>query len=129
MKRLDASVVQERLPMSVGAVGGSPWYARALGMLTEAEAGAESAEQPATEPAPKAPAPLGALSLDDVSPRAKSNLVALARSLGVEPDTVLAHLSSGRSIRSLLSGATASGYGTSVPAPAATGGLAIDEYA
>jgi hypothetical protein len=106
--------------MSVDAVGGGPWYARALGALTDTRT--ESAEQPAPE------APQAALSLDDVSPRAKSNLLALAGSLGTEPETLLAHLSSGQSIRSLLAGAADPGYGTSL-APAPAGGLAIDEYA
>jgi hypothetical protein len=64
--------------------------------------------------------------VDDVtSQRAKTNLIALAGSLGVEPDALLAHVSSGRDIRSLLSGTAEAHYGASITPG---GGIAIDQY-
>ncbi len=111
-------------------------YARTLGISPEPRDGdverrtsasggePRSGGQPAAPAAEQTAAP-GAISTEDVtSPRAKSNLIALASSLGTDPDTLLAHVSSGQSIRTLTAGAEAR-YGGSV---APGGGIAIDQY-
>jgi hypothetical protein len=70
-----------------------------------------------------------AMSLEDVtSPRAQSNLALLASSLGTDPATLLAHVTSGQDVRSLLSRSGDAGYGTSI-ADSGIGGIAIDQYA
>jgi hypothetical protein len=123
--------------MTVSSVGAAQSYARALGTSAEPrESEAErrthsgAAEQ---DPAVATPsrggeqtAAPGGISADDVtSPRAKSNLIALAGSLGVDPDALLAHVSSGQNIRSLVSATAEARYGTSITPG---GGIAIDQY-
>ena len=120
--------------MTLNAVGAAQSYARSLGISaepreTEVERRRTSERDPDVAEAPRgrdeAPG-AGAISVDDVtSPRAKTNLMALAGSLGVDPDALLAHVSSGQSIRSLLSGGAEAEYGTSITPG---GGIAIDQY-
>ena len=71
----------------------------------------------------------GGTSLGGVgSARAQSNLSTLAAAMGLDPSTLLARLTSGQSLSSLLSAGGKAGYGTSV-ASAATGGVMVDQYA
>jgi hypothetical protein len=62
------------------------------------------------------------------SARAQSNLSALAGLLGTDPSTLIAQLSSGTDLSSMLSTGAGTGYGTSI-ANSNTGGIAVDEYA
>lgn len=123
--------------MSVSSVSAALSYAQSLGISPDPRDGdVEQRPAPpgrASAPATDAGAPTaadqtapGAISAEDVtSSRAKANLLALANSLGTDPDTLLAHLSSGQSIRSLVAAGGESGYGASI---APTGGIAIDQY-
>jgi hypothetical protein len=123
--------------MTLNAVGAAQSYARSIGVSAEprdneverrrASAGPEQDAGVDGAPRDRAEAAAsGAISADDVtSPRAKTNLIALAGSLGVEPDALLAHVSSGQNIRSLLSGTAEARYGTSITPG---GGIAIDQY-
>jgi hypothetical protein len=123
--------------MTLTAVGAAQSYARAIGV--SAEPRENEVERRRTSPGPEQDAgiadaarggeqtaPSGAISVEDVtSPRARTNLIALAGSLGVDPDTLLAHVSSGQSIRSLLPGTAEASYAPSI---APGGGIAIDQY-
>jgi hypothetical protein len=138
LTNLDANPVSERFTMSVSGVSAALSYARSLAISPEPRDGdvehrpaasgggsAPGAEAPAQTTAADQ-ATTGSISSEDVtSSRAKANLLALANSLGTDPDTLLAHLSSGQSIRSLAAAGGESGYGASI-APA--GGIAIDQY-
>jgi hypothetical protein len=118
--------------MNVSAVdrSASAWYARVLASLSEPRpapkpesSGGDQRLDPASVSG-EAP-----LSLETVrSHRAQSNLAQLAASLGTDPSTLLAKLTSGEDVRPLLSGTADAGYGTSI-AKSTTGGVAIDEYA
>ncbi len=117
--------------MTISGVGGSAWYARALDALSARD------ENVAREPGSTGgPGHLEATrgdqagaSLDEVtSSRAQSNLAVLATSLGTDPATLLAQITSGQDVRSLLSRTSDAGYGTSI-AKSTTGGIAIDQYA
>jgi hypothetical protein len=133
------SLAREMTPSPVNANAGAS-YARVLSNPIEADAerrrqsgGAGSDAPPpvarSDAPPPVATPPAGAMSLDDVtSPRAKSNLAALAESLGTDPATLLAQLTSGQDIRGRLSGGGEGGYGTTI-AKSTMSGLAIDQYA
>lgn len=70
----------------------------------------------------------GALLNGVTSVRAQSNLMSLASTLGTNPATLLAQLTSGQKFSSLLPAGAANGYATSM-ATSSTGGVAVDEYA
>jgi hypothetical protein len=120
--------------VTVNAVGGSPWYARALDALSGRPANVDALSGRPANLDPQSEAageqrPQASVSLDDVSsPRAQRNLERVASGLGMDPAALLAQLTSGQDARSLLSRAGDGGYGTSV-AQSTTGGLAIDQYA
>lgn len=128
--------------MTVGAVGGntSPLDGQATANesppadVEQRPDGALDTDTPAPAPATQAPPPgivsyQQGMSLDDVlSPRAQNNLATLAASLGIDPAKLLAHVTSGQSLTSLVSGDADSGYGTTI-AKSTGGGIAIDQYA
>ncbi len=62
------------------------------------------------------------------SVRAQSNLSSLANTLGTDPTTLLAQLSSGQDLSSLLSASSDAGYGTPI-LNSNTGGIVVDQYA
>jgi hypothetical protein len=70
----------------------------------------------------------GTVASTAASARAQSNLSALAGLLGTDPSTLIAQLSSGQGLSSMLSSGTGAGYGTPI-ANTNTGGIAVDEYA
>ena len=115
--------------MTLNAVGAAQSYARAIGeneverrrASTDPDAGADAAPSHGEQPTAA-----DAISVEDVtSARAKTNLIALAGNLGVDPGALLAHVSSGQSIKSLLSGGAEARYGASI---SPGGGIAIDQY-
>jgi hypothetical protein len=110
--------------VTVNPAGGSTWYARALDALSGRDATLERQRETAGD---KQGEP--AVSLDDVaSPRAQRNLERAATSLGMDPATLLAHVTSGQDVRALLSRTSDAGYGTPI-AKSTIGGIAIDQYA
>jgi hypothetical protein len=123
--------------MTLSAVDAAQSYARTIGVSAEPRESELERRRPSSEieqeagiaPASRGDeeaAASGAISVEGVtSARARTNLIALAGSLGVDPDTLLAHVSSGQSIRSLLSGTAEASYGTSITPG---GGIAIDQY-
>ncbi len=62
------------------------------------------------------------------SDRAQSNLSSLAETLGTDPSTLLAHLSTGQDLSSLPSAGADGGYGASIVNSSA-GGIIVDQYA
>jgi hypothetical protein len=109
--------------VTVNAVGGSTWYGRALDALSGRGADLERQQEAAGETGHQP-----GVALDEAaSPRAQRNLERVARSLGMDPATLLAQLTSGQDA-SLLSREGDAGYGTSI-ARSTTGGIAIDQYA
>jgi hypothetical protein len=120
--------------VTLNAIGVAQSYVRALGVSAEPrdneiERRRSSEQESGVDGAPhgrEESAASGAITVDDLtSERAKTNLIALAGNLGVDPDALLAHVSSGQSISSLLSGDAQARYGTSI---APGGGIAIDQY-
>lgn len=128
--------------MTVSAVGAytSPWEGQANGpgsAPADSEQSADSGQgTPADQQEAAAVAPhpgivsyRQGMSMDDVlSPRAKTNLNNLAATLGADPATLLAHVTSGQSLSSLLANGADAGYGTAL-ARSTGGGIAIDQYA